>query len=510
MKTAVLVISLLTMCVGVYQVKAANIEDLKIIRKCDGQNFVELHLRSSKSTVFDKMDLTLISNYNYHFEICISSYHTQPDSLFIFRYPISLPTKCYVTVSATLNVGVAGACTQNYLDNKQIYKEFKDTNPFEIVTAGLFVLNKNNHLSYLKRSRMHLEKDIITHSIVQSRVGDTIYIEEILIDSFVWPPPAIPSIPLFIDTGNYVLIYTALHKLEKCRKYAKSDTLVFSKVLNDTVTPFGAIGTKRWFSVYHSWSIEVTVATSEIIAHQNLFEWPFAVYKWHGRGSCTDAEKYTMRQGNYIFGITDASLSTIVHLGFVKPEPGDVFTELNHRVLFTFRYDSSSSYPLADTALTQDYYRITLRNTPFDGTIALRTIRGLADYTGYLAYATMGYCDESYLSILRCFQYPDKPLLKMFSKDCEWTNVGHAEERGESHEIQVYPNPTNDIVFADFSTSDDPYTLELTNGHGRVVRRFVVSNTGQFPVQLPEEAGIYYLRVVSELELPQCIKVVKY
>ncbi|MCB0484365.1 MAG: T9SS type A sorting domain-containing protein, partial [Flavobacteriales bacterium] len=77
-------------------------------------------------------------------------------------------------------------------------------------------------------------------------------------------------------------------------------------------------------------------------------------------------------------------------------------------------------------------------------------------------------------------------------------------------EIQVYPNPTNDIVFADFSTSDDPYTLELTNGHGRVVRRFVVSNTGQFPVQLPEEAGIYYLRVVSELELPQCIKVVKY
>ncbi|MEQ8908144.1 MAG: T9SS type A sorting domain-containing protein [Vicingaceae bacterium] len=92
----------------------------------------------------------------------------------------------------------------------------------------------------------------------------------------------------------------------------------------------------------------------------------------------------------------------------------------------------------------------------------------------------------------------------------EYSVVTAIENRGYTEEnkvIKIYPQPTRDHVWISFK---DSYfgTLEVLDISGKVLRRKLINDAVMFKVDLPEQSGLYFLRMINKdgIEIRQVLK----
>ncbi len=68
-------------------------------------------------------------------------------------------------------------------------------------------------------------------------------------------------------------------------------------------------------------------------------------------------------------------------------------------------------------------------------------------------------------------------------------------EPKESNKLILYPNPTNSSIKIEIKSHDHFKELEIINAEGRLMTRYLLPKINQVFIDLPEAAGVYFIRI---------------
>jgi hypothetical protein len=122
---------------------------------------------------------------------------------------------------------------------------------------------------------------------------------------------------------------------------------------------------------------------------------------------------------------------------------------------------------------------------------------------------TAGFCDYDYFNSFLCYEDSTFGLKQFTNKPCDYSYyVGLKENDNGDKLINIYPNPTSDILNLDFNNiaTTENYFVKITNLLGQIVQETKLEKTLNIS---SIKNGIYFLQVFDKENLIATEKIIK-
>lgn len=95
-----------------------------------------------------------------------------------------------------------------------------------------------------------------------------------------------------------------------------------------------------------------------------------------------------------------------------------------------------------------------------------------------------------------------------YVKVYDYSDLIGIEEGQHSLDVQVYPNPTSDMINIKWNGAEGKMTIQLLNSNGQLINEYRTSGKS-YSINLPETSGLYFINLTSENGECPAFKVLK-